>query len=120
MEASDAVARHTERRSTSRTARCASSTSSCTGRLGSGVTRIDVLNPDGAHSIAVGIDASGAHRHARPRAATTLGGMNKLADLTVHGNAGRGVAENMMSGSVRVKGFASEAAGAIAVTAACW
>ena len=41
-----------------------------------------------------------------------LGGMNKFADLTVHGNVGWGVAENMMSGSVRVKGFASESAGA--------
>ena len=34
--------------------------------------------------------------------------MNKQARITVHGNAGPGVAENMMSGSVRVKGFASE------------
>jgi glutamate synthase domain-containing protein 3 len=38
--------------------------------------------------------------------------MNKFADLTVGGNVGWGVAENMMSGSVRVKGFASESAGA--------
>ena len=30
----------------------------------------------------------------------------------MHGNVGWGVAENMMSGSVRVKGFASESAGA--------
>jgi glutamate synthase domain-containing protein 3 len=38
--------------------------------------------------------------------------MNKHANITVHGNVGWGVAENMMSGSVRVKGFASESAGA--------
>jgi formylmethanofuran dehydrogenase subunit C len=32
----------------------------------------------------------------------------------VHGNAGPGVGENMMSGTIRVKGFASTAAGASA------
>ena len=36
------------------------------------------------------------------------------ASVTVHGNVGVGVAENMMSGSVRVKGSASQAAGATA------
>ena len=40
------------------------------------------------------------------------GGMNQSANLVIHGNAGPGVAENMMSGSVRVKGNASQAAGA--------
>ena len=38
--------------------------------------------------------------------------MNRSANLVIHGNAGPGVAENMMSGSVRVKGNASQAAGA--------
>ena len=32
------------------------------------------------------------------------GGMNKLATVIVSGNAGQGVAENMMSGKVWVKG----------------
>jgi len=81
------------------------------GLPGSGVTHIDVLNPNGAHSIAVGIDAP-VRVDVRGHGGYYLGGMNKLADLTVHGNVGWGVAENMMSGSVRVKGFASEAAGA--------
>jgi glutamate synthase domain-containing protein 3 len=40
--------------------------------------------------------------------------MNKHASVTVHGNAGPSVAENMMSGTVRVKGFASVAAAASA------
>jgi glutamate synthase domain-containing protein 3 len=40
--------------------------------------------------------------------------MNKHATVTVHGNAGPGAAENMMSGRVHVKGFASMAAGASA------
>jgi glutamate synthase domain-containing protein 3 len=78
---------------------------------GSGVTHIDVLNPNGAHSIAVGIDHP-VQIDVRGHAGYYLGGMNKLADVTVHGNVGWGAAENMMSGSVRVKGFASEAAGA--------
>ncbi len=75
------------------------------------VRHVEVLNPDGAHSIAAGLDAPVSvdiHGHAGYYCA----GMNKLADVTVHGNVGWGVAENMMSGSVRVKGFASEAAGA--------
>ncbi len=38
--------------------------------------------------------------------------MNKQATVIVHGNAGQGVAENMMSGQVHVKGDASQAAGA--------
>jgi methylamine---glutamate N-methyltransferase subunit B len=38
--------------------------------------------------------------------------MNKQATIIVNGNAGQGVAENMMSGQVHVKGDASQAAGA--------
>jgi hypothetical protein len=39
-------------------------------------------------------------------------GMNKHARVTIHGNAGTGLAENIMSGVVRVKGNASQAAAA--------
>jgi methylamine---glutamate N-methyltransferase subunit B len=81
------------------------------GLAGSGIDQVDVLNPDGAHSIAVGINAP-LTVDIRGHAGYYCGGMNKFADLTVHGNVGWGVAENMMSGSVRVKGFASESAGA--------
>jgi glutamate synthase domain-containing protein 3 len=78
-----------------------------------GVAQIHVRNPDGAHSIAVGLDAAldvQIHGHVGYYAA----GMNKHASVTVHGNAGPGAAENMMSGRVHVKGFASTAAGASA------
>jgi glutamate synthase domain-containing protein 3 len=78
-----------------------------------GIRRVQVANPDGAHSIAVGIDAPvtvDIDGHAGYYAA----GMNKHANVTVSGNAGPGVAENMMSGTVRVKGFASVSAGASA------
>jgi glutamate synthase domain-containing protein 3 len=40
--------------------------------------------------------------------------MNKTATVTIFGSAGTGVAENMMSGKVHVKGFASNGAGASA------
>src|SRR5258708_40374387 len=40
--------------------------------------------------------------------------MTKHASVTVHGNAGPGAAENMMSGRVHIRGFASTAAGASA------
>jgi len=79
----------------------------------SAVERVRVLHPDGAHSIAVGIDAPVAVEidgHAGYYAA----GMNCRAHVTIAGNAGPGVAENMMSGRVDVRGFASVGAGATA------
>jgi glutamate synthase domain-containing protein 3 len=38
--------------------------------------------------------------------------MNQRAEITIRGNAGTGVAENMMSGTVHVTGSASQSAGA--------
>ncbi len=78
-----------------------------------GVQEVLVKNPDGAHSIAVGLNAAvrvdiGGH------AGYYAAGMNKFATVIVHGNAGPGVAENMMSGRVEVAGFASGGAGASA------
>ncbi len=78
-----------------------------------GTRRVRVVNPDGAHSIAVGVDAPidiTIDGHAGYYAA----GMNKQAAVTINGNAGPGVAEGMSSGTVRVKGNASVAAGAAA------
>ncbi|HEV7985055.1 MAG TPA: hypothetical protein VGP20_02740 [Steroidobacteraceae bacterium] len=79
----------------------------------SGVQSVLVKNPDGAHSLAVGLNAPvrvdiGGH------AGYFAAGMNKAATVFVHGNAGPGVAENMMSGRVEVAGFASGGAGASA------
>jgi glutamate synthase domain-containing protein 3 len=78
-----------------------------------GIEAVRIMNPDGAHSIACGLDA--------PLSVEILGhvgyyvaGMNKHASVTVHGNAGPGAAENMMSGRVHVRGFASTSAGASA------
>ena len=77
------------------------------------VARVRILNADGAHSIAAGLDAP-LEIEVDGHAGYYLGGMNKHANITVHGNAGPGVGENMMSGTIRVEGFASTAAGASA------
>lgn len=82
-----------------------------TGLAQSSVSRVEVANPNGAHSIAVGVDHP-VDIQVRGHGGYYVGGMNKQATITVHGNVGWGVAENMMSGLVRVKGFASESAGA--------
>lgn len=76
-----------------------------------GTRRVRVVNPDGAHSIAVGINAPieiSVQGHAGYYAAS----MNRQARVTIEGNAGPGVAEGMSSGLVRVKGNASVSAGA--------
>lgn len=71
----------------------------------------NVINPRGSHSVAVGVD--------KPIVVEIHGsvgyycaGMNNGGIVTVHGSAGPGVAENMMSGSVFVEGDASQYAGA--------
>jgi len=70
-----------------------------------------IVHPNGAHALAVGLTS--------PLAVEIMGhtgyytaGMNQEAALTIHGNAGPGLAENMMSGTVRVTGDASQYAGA--------
>jgi glutamate synthase domain-containing protein 3 len=93
---------------------CAAESLSCTSTRPTRVCRKSrCKNPDGAHSIACGLDAEldvQIHGHV----GYYVAGMNKHASVTVHGNAGPGAAENMMSGRVHVKGFASTAAGASA------
>jgi methylamine---glutamate N-methyltransferase subunit B len=80
---------------------------------GAGISEINVQNPDGAHSVACGLDAE-FDVHVHGHVGYYVAGMNKQASVTVHGNAGPGAAENMMSGRVHVKGFASMGAGASA------
>ncbi len=74
-------------------------------------TSWDVLNPNGAHAIAVGLDAP-IEVNVRGHAGYYCGGMNKQATVRIHGSAGPGVAENMMSGTVVIDGDASQYAGA--------
>lgn len=72
-----------------------------------------IENPDGAHSLAVGLNAP-VHVEIFGHAGYYAAGMNQLASVVVHGTAEPGVAENMMSGVVEVRGFASGGAGASA------
>jgi glutamate synthase domain-containing protein 3 len=78
---------------------------------GAGPGRFRVLSPNGAHAVAVGIDA-----HIEVEIEGHVGyycaGMNKRATVVVHGNAGVGLAENIMSGTVVVEGSASQSAAA--------
>ena len=75
--------------------------------------KVVVSHPDGAHSIACGLN-SVVEVEVRGHVGYYVAGMNKHAHVTVHGNAGPGAAENMMSGFVRIRGFASTSAGASA------
>ena len=72
-----------------------------------------VLNPNGAHAVACGVDAE-IDVEIVGHVGYYCAGMNKSASVRVLGNAGTGVAENMMSGSVVVDGNASQSAGASA------
>jgi glutamate synthase domain-containing protein 3 len=70
-----------------------------------------IVNPRGAHALACGLD--GPHDVTIDgHVGYYCGGMNKEASITINGNASTGVAENMMSGRVHVKGDASQSAGA--------
>ena len=70
-----------------------------------------IRNPGGRHALCVGMQAE-ADLEVFGHVGYYCGGMNRAARIVVHGNAGPGVAENMMSGSVRVRGNASQSAGA--------
>jgi methylamine---glutamate N-methyltransferase subunit B len=70
-----------------------------------------IKNPMGQHSIAVGL-AAPLQIDINGHVGFYCGGMNSHAELTIHGHAGVGTAENMMSGVVWVKGNSSESAGA--------
>jgi glutamate synthase domain-containing protein 3 len=72
-----------------------------------------VLNPNGAHALACGLDAD-VEVEIDGHAGYYCAGMNKQATVRVHGNVSTGVAENMMSGLVVVEGNASQSAGATA------
>jgi methylamine---glutamate N-methyltransferase subunit B len=70
-----------------------------------------VVNPNGAHAVACGLDAP-VEVEIAGHVGYYCAGMNQRASVRVRGNAGTGVAENMMSGSVVVEGNASQSAGA--------
>ncbi len=73
--------------------------------------RFRVVNPNGAHAVACGLDAE-LEVEVDGHVGYYCAGMNKLATVRVHGNAGPGLAENIMSGTVVVDGNASQSAAA--------
>jgi glutamate synthase domain-containing protein 3 len=72
-----------------------------------------ISHPDGRHCIAAGLDAP-LDIEIDGHVGYYCAGMNKEARVTVNGSAGPGVAENMMSGIVRVRGNVSHCAAASA------
>jgi glutamate synthase domain-containing protein 3 len=72
-----------------------------------------IVNPGGRHNVAVGLDAE-LDVEVDGHVGYYCGGMNQRAGVRVRGNAGVGVAENMMSGRVVVHGDVSQSAGATA------
>jgi methylamine---glutamate N-methyltransferase subunit B len=80
---------------------------------GSNETHWEILNPRGAHAIAVGVNAP-AEIAVQGSVGYYCAGMNRQARITVRGSAGPGVAENMMSGKgglLVVEGNASSRCG---------
>jgi glutamate synthase domain-containing protein 3 len=75
--------------------------------------RVRVINPEGRHSIAVGMNME-HDVEIDGHVGYYCAGMNQLATVRVRGNCGVGSAENMMSGTVTVEGSASQSAGASA------
>ncbi|MGD9913423.1 MAG: protein GlxC [Rhizobiaceae bacterium] len=80
-------------------------------RHGANATEFEVINPRGSHSVAVGVEGN-ISIDVRGSVGYYCAGMNDGASITVHGSAGPGLAENMMSGRVVVQGDASQYAGA--------
>ena len=70
-----------------------------------------LTNPRGEHACAVGLTQP-IEVHIDGHIGYYCAGMNQKAKVVIHGQCGVGVAENMMSGEVVVKGTASAAAGA--------
>ncbi|WGI22107.1 GXGXG domain-containing protein [Amylibacter sp. IMCC11727] len=71
----------------------------------------EVVNPRGAHAIAVGLDAP-IEVNVKGSTGYYCGGMNKQATVHVHGSAGPGTGENIMSGKIVIEGDASQYLGA--------
>jgi glutamate synthase domain-containing protein 3 len=70
-----------------------------------------VVNPNGAHAVACGLDAP-VEVEIAGHVGYYCAGMNQRATVRVRGNASTGLAENMMSGTVVIDGNASQSAGA--------
>lgn len=70
-----------------------------------------VVNPAGSHSVACGISAD-VSVEIEGSVGYYCAGMHQRGSVLVHGNAGTGLAENIMSGTVRITGSATMSAAA--------
>ncbi len=70
-----------------------------------------ITEPRGRHNLAVGL-ANRVTIDIQGNAGYFIGGLGKGPDVVVHGFVGWSAGENLMDGSVRVKGNASECTGA--------
>src|SRR3954452_17378091 len=70
-----------------------------------------IVNPNGAHAVAAGLDAE-IEVEVDGHVGYYCAGMNKLATVRLRGNASTGLAENIMSGRVLVQGTGSQSAAA--------
>ena len=70
-----------------------------------------IVNPRGRHAIAVGLTLPVAVEIDGP-VGYYCAGMNQAAEVLIRGQAGKGLGENIMSGTIRVAGNVSECAGA--------
>ncbi len=76
-------------------------------------TRVRIVEPRGAHNLAVGLETE-LDISIEGNSGYYIAGLSNGPGVTVRGSVGWGVAENLMSGVVRVEGNASEAAAASA------
>ena len=82
-------------------------------RVDTNLSHWRVLNPAGRHTLAAGLTIP-ITVEIDGHAGYYCAGMNQRATVIVKGNVATGVAENMMSGFVHVRGDASQSAGASA------
>ncbi|MGE4594366.1 MAG: protein glxC [Gammaproteobacteria bacterium] len=75
--------------------------------------KFSINNTRGKHAVSVGLTTA-VNVEINGHVGYYCAGMNQQANITIKGNAGPGLAENMMSGKVHVTGNASQYAGATA------
>tara|TARA_Y100001970_G_scaffold238913_1_gene300457 strand:- start:2228 stop:2923 length:696 start_codon:yes stop_codon:yes gene_type:complete len=71
----------------------------------------NIKNPGGHHALCAGLTEN-ICVNIKGHVGYYCGGMNQKAHITINGNAGTGLGENMMSGLIHVKGNVSQSAGA--------
>ena len=79
----------------------------CLHQANSDKASYKVINPNGKHSVAVGAQYA-TEVKIDGHVGYYCAGMNQNASIEVSGNAGSGLAENIMSGIVKVQGNASQ------------